>query len=173
MTTTNERIKKLRKTLDLTQQEFAERLGIRQNTVAKYETCRGTPTRSVVSLICREFHVNEEWLRTGDGEMFQPGPADDLDRLVTEYGLPQEFRALAEEFLDLKPSEQQVVVSFIRKLSAKLASESAAGQDDDDAAFDAECRAKAEAYYRELKQDREQTDGRSVFRSFESGDLLA
>ena len=67
----NERIKKLRKALDLTQQAFADRLGIKQNTVAQYEIGRNTPIDAVISLICREFRVNETWLRTGEGEMFQ------------------------------------------------------------------------------------------------------
>ncbi len=66
-----ERIKKLRKYLDLTQQKFGERLGIKGNTVAQYELGRNEPIDAVLSLICREFNVNEEWLRTGDGEMFE------------------------------------------------------------------------------------------------------
>ena len=81
----DKRIKKLRKALDLTQQTFADRLGIKQNTIAKYETGRGTPTRAVVSLICREFNVNEEWLRTGNGEMFvQRTRADELSSFVDQ-----------------------------------------------------------------------------------------
>lgn len=64
------RIKKLRKALDLTQQEFAGRLGIKRNTVANYETGRNDPIDAVISLICREFSVNEHWLRTGEGDMF-------------------------------------------------------------------------------------------------------
>ena len=64
-----DRIKKIRKELDLTQQEFADRLGIKRNTVATYEAGRNEPIDAVISLICREFHVNEEWLRTGNGEM--------------------------------------------------------------------------------------------------------
>lgn len=66
-----ERIKKLRKHLDLTQQKFGERLGIKGNTVAQYELGRNEPIDAVLSLICREFGVNEEWLRTGNGEMFE------------------------------------------------------------------------------------------------------
>lgn len=65
-----ERIKELRKALGLTQQEFAEKLRIKRNTIAKYETRRGEPIDAVISLICREFNVNESWLRTGEGEMF-------------------------------------------------------------------------------------------------------
>lgn len=66
----NERIKKLRKSLGLTQQALADKLKIKRNTIAKYETGRGEPIDAVIALICREFHVNERWLRTGEGEMF-------------------------------------------------------------------------------------------------------
>ena len=67
---TNERLKKLRKTLDLTQQEFADKIGIKRNTMAQYEIGRNEPIDAVIISICREFNVNENWLRTGDGEMF-------------------------------------------------------------------------------------------------------
>ena len=66
----NERIRKLRRELDLTQQEFAERIGIKRNTVAMYETGRNAPIDAVISLICKTFNVNENWLRTGEGDMF-------------------------------------------------------------------------------------------------------
>lgn len=66
-----ERIRKLRRSLDLTQQEFADRIGMKRNTVANYETGRNDPSASVISLICREFNVNEEWLRTGEGNIFE------------------------------------------------------------------------------------------------------
>ena len=70
MYTTNTRIKKLRKALDLTQAEFASRIGSTQNAVTGYETGRRNPSSSVINNICKEFHVSEEWLRTGSGEMF-------------------------------------------------------------------------------------------------------
>lgn len=72
-----ERIKALRLALGLTQQEFAERLGVKRNTIAQYEIGRNEPIETVMVLICREFHVNEEWLRTGKGEMFLPRTRDD------------------------------------------------------------------------------------------------
>lgn len=65
-----ERLKKLRKTLDLTQQEFADRIGSARDNIAGYETGRRNPSVAVISLICTKFNVNEEWLRTGNGEMF-------------------------------------------------------------------------------------------------------
>lgn len=66
----NERLKKLRKELDLTQQKFGERIGVKGNTIAQYEIGRNEPIDAVISLICREFNVSEEWLRTGEGDMF-------------------------------------------------------------------------------------------------------
>ena len=66
-----ERIKMLRKALDLTQQEFANRIGIKRNSYANYETGRNTPIDAIIVSICREFNVNEEWLRSGTGEMFK------------------------------------------------------------------------------------------------------
>lgn len=67
--TIGERIKQLRKQMSMTQQEFADRIGIKRNTVAQYETGKNQPLDAVISLICREFHINEAWLRTGIGEM--------------------------------------------------------------------------------------------------------
>lgn len=66
----NERLKKLRKTLNLTQQEFADKLRISRNNIASYETNKSNMGDSTIALICREFHVNEDWLRNASGEMF-------------------------------------------------------------------------------------------------------
>ena len=68
----NERIKELRKTLGFTQQEFADRIGVKRNTVATYEMGRSMPSDSAISLICREFSISEDWLRNGNGDMFKP-----------------------------------------------------------------------------------------------------
>lgn len=74
----NERIRKLRKTLDLTQSEFAEKIGSTANVLTHYETGRRNPSRSVINNICKTFHVSEEWLRDGTGEMFVEVSQDDL-----------------------------------------------------------------------------------------------
>lgn len=73
----NERIKKLRKALDMTQQEFAEGIGIKRNTMATYESGRNEPIDAVISLICTKYNVNENWLRTGEGDMFNEVPRDE------------------------------------------------------------------------------------------------
>ena len=66
----NDRIKKVRTALGLSQQEFADRIGIKRGAVANYEVGRNEPIDAVISLICREFNVSERWLRTGEGDMF-------------------------------------------------------------------------------------------------------
>ena len=66
----NERIKELRKSLGITQQEFADKLGLKRNTIATYEIGKAVPSDRVVSDLCNKYNVNEKWLRSGEGEMF-------------------------------------------------------------------------------------------------------
>lgn len=66
------RIKEIRKTNPdwKTQDDFAEFLGISKSNLSSYEAGRRTPSDAVIKLICEKCDVNEEWLRTGNGEMF-------------------------------------------------------------------------------------------------------
>lgn len=114
----NERLKKLRKALDLTQQEFADRIGVKRNTIATYEIGRNTPLDAVIASICREFNVSETWLRTGEGEMFLPSPNGVLDELVQKYGLSTRGKVIVEKFLDLNPDVQEAVAVYIEKVAA-------------------------------------------------------
>ena len=80
-----DRLKLLRSTLGLTQEKFAERLNIKRNTVANYEIGRNVPIDAVVSLICKEFNVNEQWLRTGSGDMFKErSPSEEIGYYVED-----------------------------------------------------------------------------------------
>ena len=74
----SERIKKLRKVLDLTQQKFADKLGVKRNTVGQWECGINRLTDQVIFSICREFDVNETWLRTGEGDIFVQRSPEDL-----------------------------------------------------------------------------------------------
>lgn len=65
-----DRIKKARQAMNMTQQAFADRIGLKRNTVATYEMDRAQPSDRTIADICREFNVNETWLRTGEGDMF-------------------------------------------------------------------------------------------------------
>lgn len=67
----NRRIKKIRDTSGLTQEEFGKRIGSARNTIANYENGNRTPSNAVITSICREFGVNEAWLREGIEPMYK------------------------------------------------------------------------------------------------------
>lgn len=115
-----ERIKKIRKELDLTQQEFADRLGIKRGAIANYEIGRNEPVDSVISLICREFNIQEEWIRTGEGEMFRPKPSDILNQLANKYHLSNSDYVIVEKFLSLSPEMRKGLFDFFHEITAAL-----------------------------------------------------
>lgn len=66
----NERIKRIRKSLNMTQEEFSKKIELSRNFIAQVEIGTKTPSNRTISDICKIFDVNEEWLRNGTGEMF-------------------------------------------------------------------------------------------------------
>ena len=121
----NERMKKLRKALGLTQQEFADKIGIVRGNIATYETGKSKPGDAVVSLICREFNVNEEWLRTGNGEMFKTAPSCALDALAYTYRLTHGEYILIEKFVNMKPESRQIIMDYIVEVAAAFGNQDA------------------------------------------------
>ena len=119
--TINLRIKKLRKVLDLTQQAFADRLGISRGNIATYETREGSPGNSVIALICREFGVNEAWLRTGEGEMFIKRTANDEISAFVDLALCDEPGNIRYRFLSalaaMSEEELQAAARFALALA--------------------------------------------------------
>lgn len=112
----NTRIKELRTALHLTLEGFGDRIGVTRAAVSKWENGdRGIADSMVVS-ICREFGVSEQWLRTGEGEMFEQTRETVLDRLATEYSLDKEQVSVIENFLDLSPQERTLFLTQMRKV---------------------------------------------------------
>ena len=72
----NERIKEVRKTLGLTLDKFGERVGMKKSSLSQVENCTNAVSGQLRTAVCREFHVREEWLRTGEGEMFEDRTPD-------------------------------------------------------------------------------------------------
>ena len=116
----NERIKELRNALGLTQKEFGDRIGIKRNTIATYEAGRNEPISSVISLICKEFGVNENWLRTGAGgnrAMFNRDQPDALLKLKNEFNLSDADLILVERFLKLNKFQRDAVTDYVRQVA--------------------------------------------------------
>lgn len=125
----NERLKILRNVLNLTQQSFADRLNVSRNNIAGYETGKRSPSDAMTTLICKEFNVNEEWLRNGTGEMFNPIPEEDEVALyVGELLQPDNpFSGLIVEIMraysQLDSKSQDVLKEFSNKLMDNLKKE--------------------------------------------------
>ena len=112
----NTRIKELRTALHLTLEGFGDRIGVTRAAVSKWENGdRGIADSMVVS-ICREFGVSEQWLRTGEGEMFEQTRETVLDRLAAEYSLDKEQVSVIENLLDLSPQERTLFLTQMRKV---------------------------------------------------------
>ena len=122
-----ERVKQLRKVLGLTQEKFADRIGLKRNSVAQIELGRETSDQTIFA-ICREFRVNEEWLRTGAGEMFVPSPASIVDELAEEYHLCPEAQAMVEKFIALDEETQLAVFDFMCSVVDEIRGTSRADQ---------------------------------------------
>ena len=114
------RIKEIRKDANLTQQEFANRLGIKRNTIATYESGRNTPIDAVISLICREFKINEEWLRFGKGDKKQPEPKSEMDILAKSYDMSRDERIFLEMYLRQSRPEREAIFNFLRSTFAAI-----------------------------------------------------
>ena len=116
------RIKELRKALGLTQQEFADRIGVKRGAIANYEIGRNA-SDTAVALICREFGVSEHWLRTGDGEMFvQISRSDEVMDFVGRAMIGEESNFKQRFLLALSrlPEERwKDIEDFARQITAE------------------------------------------------------
>lgn len=113
----NERIKIIRKTKGLTQADFGKRIGLTRDTIANIEGNRSEIRDVFIKAICREFHVNESWLRDGIGEMYSESPDGHADRLIKEYGLDDFAAKFVREYCTLTESEKEAVRKFVASLS--------------------------------------------------------
>lgn len=94
------RIKEVRKNANLTQQEFADRLGISRSNIGNYENGSRVPIDAAVKLICAKFNVNETWLRTGEGD-----PYVQLSRQA-------EIARIVGSFMDASPEREALIVAL-------------------------------------------------------------
>lgn len=117
----NQRIKTLRKKLNLIQQDFAKKIGVQRVTISWMEKEGNTITRQNVKIICDAFNVNEHWLCTGEGDMFKPVDEPNiLDRLQRELNLNNAEMEIIKTFIELSPEQRRMGIQFIKDFSSKL-----------------------------------------------------
>lgn len=115
----NERIKEIRKELGLTQKDFAEKIRVAPNSIARYELGDRNPSDAIINSICREFNINEEWLRTGQGEKYNINTTTDY-----LYGKAMaknnDFQMrLLNAILQLDDNELETIEKLVEKLQKK------------------------------------------------------
>lgn len=151
-----ERIKELRKRLGLTQQEFADKLGIKRGSIGNYELGRNIPVDSVIALICDRCHVNETWLRTGEGDMFVEVSRDDeLQRLI-DASMNDEAgeikRRIAAAVMRLSPEQLRICTDWIKD-TFNLVDAAAAGSETETDQKEREITKKLASYEAELRAE--------------------
>ena len=118
--TISERIKKLRKALNLNQTEFGNRIGVKQSSVAGYETGVRIPLDSIIVSICREFNVNKTWLETGKGDMFVQPDMFSLDEFIKARGGTELELEIVKIYFELDPDLRKALLSHFRSRLAQL-----------------------------------------------------
>lgn len=119
-----QRVRMLRKELDLTLEKFAKPLGVGKTAISNIENESRNLTDQMIISICREYNVNEEWLRSGEGEPFKKlskeeeiaSYVEDLLSDGTENPLYEIILEIMRTYSELTPKSQEVLRDFSRKL---------------------------------------------------------
>ena len=121
----NYRIREIRKDNNLTQTEFGERIGVKGNTITGYENGIRIPSDAIILSICREFNVNEDWLRTGHGEKYlrlsrKETVAAYVGKILGGKVTPLE-ETLIEFMAETSPQEWEDLARIINRFTDKMA----------------------------------------------------
>ena len=116
----NERLITVRKYFHRTQKDFGYALGVSRDVIASLESGRVPIKDAFVKLVCREFGVNETWLRTGAGSMLDESKPSILARLAEEKQLTPREQAIVSAFIDLSPQDRAAIMRYMDSLVEKL-----------------------------------------------------
>lgn len=144
----NQRIKEVRKALKLSQGDLADVLMMTQGGVSAIEVGRRSPTDRNISLLCQKLHVSEEWLRTGEGEMFAHGECDFINGLVDKYDLGEYGRKMLETFVTLPKAERDYFSTFVHDFVEAYKLDNAA---DEEANLDREIQSTKSQHQKETR----------------------
>jgi transcriptional regulator with XRE-family HTH domain len=123
----NERVKLIRKTLKLKQDEFGNRLGVTKASISRLEAGINNLTDQMVKSICREFDVNENWLRNGSGDMFQQLlPEDEYVKAAAEISKDDDEKIIQQviiEYWKLNPEAKKHIKEYIFNIANSIKKE--------------------------------------------------
>lgn len=107
--TQGERVKEIRKSLDLTLEKFGKKLGVTKTTISRIEKGINNLTEQMTISICREYNVNYDYLIRGEGDMFDDLPQTVIDELCVQYNLSDSEKAIIEMYVSLPEDFRQLL----------------------------------------------------------------
>lgn len=113
--TQGERVKAVRKTLNLSMEKFGERIGIGKAAVSLIENGKNNLTEANAKAICREFNIDYLWLIEGVGNMFLAAPEGLIDELANEHNLKPLEAQLLRHYLAMNESDRDVFTKFVQR----------------------------------------------------------
>ena len=116
MDTINERIKYIRKHLKMSQKDFGKKIGLKPNSLSDIETEKNAVTEQTLKAVCREFNINEEWLRTEKVEIYKFIQTDDYSEIATIIGEkdPKAKQAIID-YWKLSDSDKELFWKFMKR----------------------------------------------------------
>lgn len=111
-----DRIEALRIDVGLSQSAFAQRLGMAQNSYSQIKTGKNPVNERLILLVCSQFGVSENWLRTGNGEMYGRSTPSTLDKLAKEYDLDEARMSVIRVWLTLDEQRQRDIIDLCRQI---------------------------------------------------------
>ena len=115
-----ERVKEIRKSLNLTLEKFGEKLGVGKTAISNIEKGNRNLTEQMAKAICREYNVNYDFLIYGEGEMFDNLPETILDELCLQYKLNDFDRALVEMYISFPEDCRKLIKKEMLRLIQKV-----------------------------------------------------
>lgn len=113
----NNRVRILRNKLNMSQSAFGKRLGVTGAGISKIESGKRKLTEQMLLMMCKEFNINEYWLRNGEGEIFRQKYPNDLEQLAQYYILDELDKKIIYEYARLKENERRVIKDYIMRLA--------------------------------------------------------
>lgn len=110
----NNRLKAVRKKLRLSQDDFAQKIGVTASAVSRLESGAINFTEQTLKSICREFHVSYDWLKDGTGDMFEMLPESLVDELAQEFDLDDLDRRIILGYLRLSESDRAAIKRYVK-----------------------------------------------------------
>lgn len=117
---TNERVKLLRKTLELSQDSFGDKLGVKKSAISKIEKGENGLKDQLAKLICRTFNVDYFWLTEGTGEMFRKIPNTLIEKLSEKYHLNDQSQIILKSYLESPDDQKAAIENFLLKVAENL-----------------------------------------------------